>query len=263
MSPKDTPIPDMTEMQSRRRGARAYGIRLDAAENAESAIDIRAHGIAGDNYYYREDNPPYNHRAPAAIPELYVREGVLRRLQKLNGRLADFNLELYVYDAYRPVELQNYFHDDWVPAYLRAEHPMWSDETIRDEVGKYWAKGAPSSEDVDPRSPPPHATGGVVDLTLRDRETHEELFMGGPFDGVTELSFVDHFEKESERRPLTEREDEARTNRRILYWAMTEAGFTVNPNEWWHYGFGDQLSAALLRAPHAVYSVMSLSEKSS
>lgn len=256
MNKKDTPIPDMNEMRLRRRGARAHAIALEAPENAELAADLRAQGVAGDNYYYRQDNPPYNHRATAAIPELYVREGVLRRLQKLNESLIKDDLELYVYDAYRPVELQNYFHDIWVPTHLRAEHPEWSEEIIRDEVGKYWAKGAASSDDVDPLSPPPHATGGVVDLTLRRNGTREELYMGGPFDGVTELSFVDYFEKEGERRPLSEREKEARANRRILYWAMTEAGFTVNPNEWWHYGFGDQLSAALLRASYAVYSVM-------
>ena len=30
----------------------------------------------------------------------------------------------------------------------------------------------------------------------------------------------------------------ARENRRILYYAMIEAGFTNLPSEWWHYEYG-------------------------
>lgn len=250
----------MTEMRRRRSGARSYPIDLSAPENRERAVDVLLHGIAGANYYYREDNPPYNHRAPAAIPELFVREGVLSRLQEVNAVLAADDLEVYLFDAYRPVRLQNYFHDEWVPSYLRKKNPDWTEEEILREVGNYWAKGAADHTKIDPLSPPPHATGGVVDLTLRSRTTKEELPMGGVFDDVSPISFVDHFEKEGSLRALTEDEIETRKNRRILYAAMTRAGFTVNPNEWWHYGFGDQLSSSLLRAPHAVYSVMQVDQ---
>ncbi len=248
----------MTDYRERRKGARAYPIFLESEENKEKAYDARAYGIAGDNYYYRVDNPPYFHRAPGSIPELYVREGVLRRLQKANSILETIDAELYLFDAYRPVEVQNYFHDVWVPQYLREQHPKWSEEKIRDETGKYWASGAPSVDAIDPLSPPPHATGGVCDLTLRSLSTKKLLNMGSDFDEVEEISFADHFEKLEDVRPLSQGEVEAQQNRRILFWVMHEVGMTVNPNEWWHFGFGDQLSAKVSGAPTALYSVLKL-----
>ncbi len=254
------PIPDQAIARQRRKGARSYPIDLHAPENVERAVDVRTHGIAGENYYYKEENPPYCHRAPGSIAALYVREGICDRLISVNAELEALDYELFLFDAYRPVEVQNYFHDTWVPQYLREKHPNWSVEQVSEEVGKYWAKGAARTADIDPLSPPPHATGGVVDLTLRNKLSGEMLFMGSAFDEVASISFVDHFEEERNRRKLTEEEELALTNRRILYFAMTKAGFVVNPNEWWHFGFGDQLSAAISGASHAVYSVMKIDE---
>lgn len=251
------PIPNMSELRARRTTA-TYPLHLDAPENNERAIDVRLHAISGENYYHREDNPPYWHRAPGSIPELYVREGILARLHKVNELLFVLDYELFLFDAYRPVEVQTYFHDYWVPKYLRKKFPEWTEEKIAGEVGNYWSKGAPSVAKINPLAPPPHATGGVVDLTLRSLRTGEQLFMGSMFDEVSPISFADHFEHEGARRTLTMSEDLARTNRRILYAVMTEAGFAVNPNEWWHFGYGDKLSASLTDADFAVYSVMQI-----
>lgn len=257
MNWKQLSIPNQTELRAR-RGARKHPIDLESKENKEGAVNILLHGLAGENYYYHADNPPYWHVAPGSISELYVREGVLERLQKVNAFLLPLGYELYVFDAYRPVEVQTYFHDVWVPAYLRQKYPDWSDEEVMSEVGNYWSAGFPDVASIDPLSPPPHATGGVVDLTLRNIRTCEHLFMGSYFDDVSTVSFADHFEREGEKRALTMSEELARQNRRILYHAMTSAGFVVNPNEWWHFGYGDQLSAWNSDAPHAVYSVMHL-----
>ncbi len=231
MSSYEIPIPDQTQLRLR-RGARQHPINLGSVENQERAVDVRMHGIAGENYYFSTNNPPYMHRAPGSISELYVRDGILERLLLVNQSLAASGYELYVFDAYRPVEVQNYFHDVWVPDFLRAQYPDWSDAAITLEVGRYWAKGFASKEAIDPYSPPPHATGGVVDLTLRSRETKEHIFMGSPFDEVSAISFADHFEREGEYRALTDREVLARANRRILYHSMWKEGFVVNPNEW-------------------------------
>ncbi len=250
------PIPDMSALRERSRGARAHPLDLNAPENQEKGRDVREYDIAGKNYYHREDNPPYMHRAPDAIPELYVREGVLLRLIKVNERLRRLGYELYLFDAYRPVEVQNYFHDFWVPQYLRGLHPDWDEEKIKTETRSYWAKGAPSASEVDPLSPPPHATGGVVDLGIKKYDRDELLFMGTPFDDITKPSHLDFFEEEAKVRTLTMREEEALMNRRLLYWVMNEEEFTAFPNEWWHYGKGDQLSSLLSGAPHAVYSVL-------
>ena len=47
--------------------------------------------------------------------------------------------------------------------------------------------------------------------------------------------------------------EEARANRRMLYWLMIEAGFTNHPDEWWHYSYGDQMWAKLSNKPAAFY----------
>jgi D-alanyl-D-alanine dipeptidase len=46
---------------------------------------------------------------------------------------------------------------------------------------------------------------------------------------------------------------EARSNRRLLYWLMTEGGFASNPNEWWHFSWGDQMWARLSGAEAAFF----------
>ena len=255
MNWREVPIPDQTKLRAR-RGSRTHPINLGSIENTECAVNILTEGIAGENYYHHIDNPPYWLSAPGSIPELYVRDGIIKRLFEVNAVLSPLGYELYVFDAYRPVEVQTYFHDVWVPNYLRVRNPDWSEEKILGEVGNYWARGYPDSASIDPLSPPPHTTGGVVDLTLRNLRTHEQLFMGSYFDDVSSISFADHFEREGEKRILSMSEELARGNRRILYHAMTSAGFLVNPNEWWHFGFGDQLSAWNSDSPHAVYSVM-------
>ena len=242
-------------------GARKHPIDLESNANKEVAVNILQHGILGENYYFRTDNPPYMHRAPGAIAELYVRTGVLEKLLRINKRLMQRGFELYVFDAYRPVEVQTYFHDVWVPDWLRRVHPDWGDDAIANEVTKYWAASFASKKEIDPMSPPPHATGAVLDLTLQSRESGELLDMGSAFDVVDPISFADYFERMGEEGALSVNEVFARTNRRILYHAMSQEGFIVHPNEWWHFGFGDQLSAFHSGQPCAIYSTLWLPDE--
>lgn len=246
----------MSELRKKRSTRDVFAVEfLETPLCTEQAVDVRQHGIAGMNYYHHEDNPPYWHRAPGSIPELFVREGILARLLNVNDLLGPLGFELFLFDAYRPLAVQNYFHDEWVPEYLHQKFPEWSAAAIREEVGKYWSKGVVDITETDRILPPPHASGGVVDLTLRHLHSGEELFMGSLFDEVSAISHVDYFEEEGIGRILTSSEEVARGNRRLLYGVMTEAGFTGNPNEWWHFGYGDRLTASLTGAP-AVYSLL-------
>jgi D-alanyl-D-alanine dipeptidase len=155
-----------------------------------------------------------------------------------------------VFDAWRPIAVQNYFHDHWMPERLRNLHPEWGAARVAEEVEKYWAKGAEGA--IDPRSPPPHATGSAVDLTIRSIGG-AELFMGTIFDDVSDLSNTDALEHEPEGLAFSHRE--ARGNRRLLYWLMTEAGFVNNPTEWWHFSLGDQMWARISGQTSAYYSI--------
>ncbi len=110
------------------------------------------------------------------------------KLARINARLAPQDLELFVFDAWRPRAVQAYFHDEWMPAELQRRDPSLSGEALTAAVERYWA--APTS---DPASPAPHETGAAVDLTLRWRGG-ETLWMGSLFDDVTEIAHRDRFE---------------------------------------------------------------------
>jgi D-alanyl-D-alanine dipeptidase len=243
---KSRVLPSSAAAQTRKRGYRQdVPIAGDGALASEPCVEATAFGLAGVNHYNMPFNPPYHEPIPGSIAGLFIRQSVGEKLLALNTRLASAGLEVYLFDAWRPQAVQRHFHDVWFPAWLRQRAPHLDGQGLVDEVEKYWA--APSAGDA---SPSPHSTGGAVDLTLRFRATGQPLFMGGLFDDVTEDAWTDAFEQ----KPIVSMSDEeARANRRLLYWVMAEAGFANNPTEWWHYSWGDQMWAKLCGEPAALY----------
>jgi D-alanyl-D-alanine dipeptidase len=238
------PIPSSAEAQARKRGYRSeVSIALSGALAAEPCVEARDAGLAGVNYYSSPFNPPYGHVVPGSIPDLFLRRSVAAKMKEVNARLAPVGIELYLFDAWRPQAVQRYFHDQWFPDWLKARRPELSGQSLISEVENYWS--APSAGEA---SPSPHSTGGAVDLTLIFLSTRQPLFMGSMFDDVTEMAWTDFFEHDD---PKSMSDEEARANRRLLYWAMTEAGFANNPTEWWHYSWGDQMWARLTGQPAA------------
>lgn len=232
-----TPIPDQAAARLAARGARALPISRTSASGNEPLVDLQDFGIAGENYYFSERNPPYWRRIAGSIPDLLLRRGVAEKLAGVNARLAQAGLELFVFDAWRPHAVQRYFHDVWMPAELRKRDPALSGAALTRAVECYWA--APTR---DAASPAPHETGAAVDLSLRWR-SGERLWMGSLFDDVTGIAHRDRFETASTH-AISYSDEEARANRRLLHWLMSEAGFAGHPNEWWHFSWGDQLWAA-------------------
>ena len=208
------------------------------------ALDVGEldHGLVGRNHYAHAQNPPYWRAIPGSVDALWLREGVARRLAKVDARLRAEGLSLFLYDAWRPRAVQAYFHDVWFPAELRRRRPELEGAALLQEVERYWS--APSEAGA----PAPHATGGAVDLTLA-WAGGSPLYMGSLFDDVTEQAHLDHFEGAG----FSFSDEEARANRRLLYWVMTEAGFSAHPDEWWHFSFGDQMWAGLTGATSAHY----------
>lgn len=253
---RETPIPVLDEVKEKKKGYREFPIDSEDILYNNSYSDIRDSGLAGENLYYSLRCPPYYERIKHSTIHLYLRNWVIERFQRANGLLRKIGLELFFYDCWRPIEVQNYFHDVWFPAKLREWHPDWTEEKIMSEVDNYWAKGAPSSNEVDPNSPPPHSTGAAADLTIRRCDSGKELYMGSIVDDVTEVAHTDYFEKLLQTdRQLSFSEVEAMKNRRLIYWVLTEHGFANNPTEWWHYSYGDQMWAKLTdnRSVHFSY----------
>jgi zinc D-Ala-D-Ala dipeptidase len=242
---RDSPIPTEAVELGAARGYRSLPIDVSREAHTEPLVDVRQFGLAGENFYASSRNPPYYHAIPGAIDRLLLREGVAKRLQAINARLAPADLELWLFDAWRPQAVQIYFHDHWFPAELKRRNPALTGQDLLAEVERYWA--APSTGDD---APSPHSTGGAVDLTIRWRGGGH-LWMGSLFDDASEIAHTAHLESASDTFSFSA--DEARANRRLLYWLMTEAGFAANPSEWWHFSYGDQMWAKLIGAPAALY----------
>jgi zinc D-Ala-D-Ala dipeptidase len=225
---------------------------IDAAHplHSEACVELRGLGLSGENYYNSRSNPPYYQSIKGSTEHLYARETIANKLLAINVVLEPYDLEIWVFDAWRPVAVQNYFHDVWMPTYLTGLNPSLEGDALWAEVEKYWARGAADGI-VDPASPPPHATGAAVDLTVRWKNG-AHLYMGSIFDDVTQkanTSFFDAVEP-----GVSFSDVEARDNRRMLFWLMTTQGFCNNPTEWWHFSWGDQMWAKLTEQSAAQYS---------
>ncbi len=134
------PIPDQGPARARKRDFRSFPL---GPLSDEALMDLSELGIAGENYYWSARNPPYWRRIEGATPKLLARVGVAAKLVKINRRLGEAGLELFVFDAWRPRAVQAYFHDVWMPEEIKKRRPELSGEALTREVERYWA--APSA----------------------------------------------------------------------------------------------------------------------
>lgn len=179
---------------------------------------------------------------PGALPECHLRSGVYQRLLKAATYLPA-NMRLVVLDGWRPFSVQQHLFDTLLNL-MAHTYPDSSPEAL---IAKARTLVSPPSSKRS--APSPHLTGGSVDVTLAD-ENGQILEMGTLFDEASPLSATASFEnlQQPDKSQL-----QSRNNRRILYQAMTRAGFTNLPCEWWHYDFGNQLWAWYHGNKHAIY----------
>lgn len=205
----------------------------------EPLVDVIAAGLRGESYYARDDglNPPYYRRITPRPERPWLRSGVVSRLVNVNALLAPLGVEVFVHDGYRSIEAQSALWDFFM-ARARAVLESPTEEQCIDFTKMYVADPRRFSAD-DPTTWTLHITGGAVDLTLVRRESGQELYMGGVFDDSHEVSWPSYYERQGIESSSSAYE--ARRNRRLLYWAMTEMGFTNHHHEWWHFDCGTQL----------------------
>jgi len=176
------------------------------------------------------DDPQYfQWGLPGARERSMIREGVASRLAQVAESLPA-GLTLVVWDGWRSYETQNALYTDW-RGQLAEQHPEWTADRLDTETARYVS--VPSA---DPRKPAPHITGGAVDLTLAD-ENGEALDLGTNFDA---------FVPEAGAAALEDVPGPVRDLRRLLFWAMIDAGFTAYTEEWWHFDLGDQFWGSVL-----------------
>jgi zinc D-Ala-D-Ala dipeptidase len=223
-------------------------LRIPIVESGEALRPIPKAQFAHQTpHAYEALGAPYGGTSP-----YFVREQVLQALVKAQQALQDQqpNWQIFIFDAYRPVAVQafmvNYaFQEALAQQYLtRAELTTDQEEALWEQVLQIWA--LPS---LDPKTPPPHSTGGAVDVTLYDRTAQQLVDMGSPIDELSARSHPHYFAELTQASHLSEAERSAAytaaQHRQILNAVMCGAGFQRHLGEWWHFCLGDQMWAWL------------------
>lgn len=259
------PIPDFSGARRVKIGYREHPLLTIGSHDDEPLVAIEEYGLAGQSYYSRPNNLT-DDPVPDVEPMVYVRKTIAEKLAAINYELQKSpvikklfegrKVELYINEGYRDPQLQAKLYEEVFPYILSQQHPDWPKAKIlkrRDELSaKPPARGTPS----------PHATGAAVDLNLRYADESlgyvagTEVNLGrsvAHHEGIANPDYFEHHE------PVGAEEREARRNRRVFYWTMRgalngdDSGFVVNPTEWWHWSYGDQMWAKLSQAPEAFY----------
>ena len=166
-----------------------------------------------------------------------LRKGVADRLCGAAAALPE-GIRLGIVEGWRPPAIQRQMHEE-THRRLRAEHPEWSTHQLARGVNRF-------SAPMDQHAPPPHTTGGAVDLHLVDED-------GRPLDFTSPYSLTDARGAPRRAKGLS---PEARRNRKLLRQVLEDTGLTNYPSEWWHWSYGDQSWAYRGGHPHAIYGAV-------
>ncbi len=149
--------------------------------------------------------------------------------------------QLQIYDAYRPLGVQQ-FMVDYTFDFLLKKGNFSPNKVSPQQRQKIWEQvyqmWAPPSTDI--RTPPPHSTGAAVDLRIVSIKDELLIDMGGEIDELSERSRPNFYIK-SEKLD----EQQYHRHRQLLDQVMSHAGFLRHPTEWWHFSLGDQMWAWL------------------
>ncbi len=169
------------------------------------------------------------------LPRVHLlRESVARMICQAANALPG-GLKLQIVEGYRPLQTQRFMFRHALEE-ARKRFPDWSEDKICLEAGRY-------SAPPDAITPPPHTTGGAVDVGIVD-ENDQQLDFFSPF----EITDVSHAAMKA--RGLS---DQARRNRDLLRQVLEPTGLTNYVDEWWHWSYGDNGWALRTGAPFALY----------
>lgn len=131
----------------------------------------------------------------------FLQRPAAEALVRVHKKLKKQGLGLVIFDGYRPWTITKLF---------------W--EVTSEDKRKFVANPEKGSK---------HNRGCAVDLSIYDRKTGKLIEMPSEYDEFTERASPDY-------KGGTDLE---RANRDMLRKMMEEEGFTVNPNEWWHFDY--------------------------
>lgn len=169
--------------------------------------------------------------------EQVVRKSVAEKLCAANASLPK-GLKLAIIEGWRAPLIQRRMYRA-AEVRWRKMHPEYSETKLRRTVNQFTAP-------MDVKAPPPHTTGGAVDLML----AHED---GTLCDHISPYVVRDHRAFAFDAPNLS---PEARETRKILAAALLPTGMTNYPSEYWHWTYGDQGWAYRGGHPHALYAAI-------
>ena len=149
---------------------------------------------------YATDN---NFVGRAVYPEAraFLQKPAAEAVVRVHRKLKEKGLGIVIFDGYRPWTITKLFWD-----------------VVPEEKRKFVADPAKGSK---------HNRGCAVDLSIFDLKTGQLIDMPSGFDEFTERASPDY-------KGGTKLQTE---NRDLLRRLMEAEGFTVNPNEWWHFDY--------------------------
>ena len=157
-------------------------------------------------------------------------------LQKTHGS----NLGLMIFDAHRPIAVQKIWFESEVNK-CQVINLKWSRKKCILATKNWLAKPFVSNSLI----PPPHSTGGALDLTIIgfNHQRIKRWDMGSDYGKFTPLSWT-------WTQNITKK---ARRNRKRLFDLMINCGLRNFDGKWWHFSFGDQDWAVRSHAKQAFF----------
>lgn len=203
-------------------------IKVPTIDNGERLVDVFE---VCPQLLWMEKSPRFD------FPRYGLGRETLAHMLKSAHELLPADRRLQIVGVFRPFEIQKKMYDQ-AKLELREQHPDWEEAFLIDYLNVF---SAPPIWD----SPPPHTTGGAVDLTLTDVHG-ERIDMISPFEMGWESAPMD----------MAGLTDGARRNRDYLRGILLEVGLTNFPGEWWHWSYGEPGWALRGGHPHALYGAV-------
>ena len=178
---------------------------------------------------------------PGCLP--FLRESVAAKAYAAHKSMPE-GYTLIVSSCLRTIEMQRETQKR-IRTDLVEKHPEWTKATLHRMLNRMVAP----PDDI---SPPPHTTGGAMDIGVKDAHG-KDLDFNSPLEGW--WSAAPTF---SPGLSAT-----ARHNRLMVVEVMEGVGFTNYVGEWWHWSYGDQGWALRVGSTTAYYGSIGLDDAES
>lgn len=251
---RDAPIPidDWKDRQVGENNGGPYKANypLVAVEDdgSEDLVDVATHGLVSSDFYMDQFLKGDRYLQPALEngylrTRAFARMSLSRRLSRADAFLRANGLFLFVASAWRHPAVQRIVTKDYASRYGA------------DQARRMFAPA------IEGQAPPPHATGAAFDLEVWSLETGQrlEMYFTANDKHIYNAYAMERLASSGASDPSF---NTSLKNRRILYHLLCTKGvlfqdddelFCNHPGEFWHFGWGDPLSAYLSRQPAARY----------